>query len=77
MASGKVRISDKNSLSSRSTSALMKILKHYGLDNEMEMTDRGTILVHYDGTMYVNTVHAVDVDIQAVKLRTAASELFL
>ena len=55
----------------------MKILKHYGLDKEMEMTDRGTILVHYDGTMYVNAGHTVDVDIQTVKLGTAPSKLFL
>ena len=52
-------------------------LKKYGMDQKMEKTDRGTLLVHYEGTMHVDAGHEVDVDIQSVKLGNAPPELFL
>ena len=52
-------------------------LKKYGMDQKMERTDRGTLLVHYEGTMHVDAGHEVDVDIQSVKLGNAPPELFL
>ena len=52
-------------------------LKKYGMDKKLERTDRGTLLVHYEGSMHIDAGHQVDVDIQTVKLGTAPAELFL
>ena len=61
---------------SNTASILENTLRHYGMDQKMVETIRGTLLVHYDGTMHVDAGHEVDVDIQSVKLVTAPPELF-
>lgn len=47
---------------------LESTMKHYGMDREVERTNHGTLLVHYDGIMFVDVGHEVDVDIKTVKL---------
>ena len=56
---------------------LEKILRHYGMDQKMEKTRRGTLLVHYKGTIHLDFGHEIDVDIQSVKLGKAPPKLFL
>lgn len=51
--------------------------KKYGMDQKMEKTDRGTLLVHYGRSMHIDAGHEVDVDIKSVKLGEAPPELFL
>ena len=61
---------------SNTARVLEDTLRHYDMDQKMEKTSRGTLLVHYEGTMHVDAGHEVDVDIQSVKLGTAPPEVF-
>lgn len=65
------------SKSSNNADILEATLKKYGMEQKMERTPRGTLLVHYEGTMDVDAGHEVDVDIQSTRLGTAPPELFI
>lgn len=62
---------------SNNATVLEASLKKYGMHQKMERTDRGTLLVHYEGTMYVDVGHKVYFEIQSVKLEKVPLELFL
>lgn len=54
---------------------LGRTLKKYGMEKKVEKTDFGTLLVHYEGSMYTDAAHQVD--IQTVNHGAALARLLL